>query len=71
MIAYEIYQCDPSGEDRLLGILPERRRKLERINKESVMNWARLLVNSEMTDKFFNENIYFVPVHWPDPVRWN
>jgi hypothetical protein len=71
MIAYEIYRRDPFGEDCLLGVLPERRKKLERINEESVMKWARLLVNVEMTEEFFEENIYFIPVHWPDPVRWN
>ena len=71
MIAYEIYRRDPCGEDCLLGVLPERRKKLERINEESVMKWARLLVNVEMTEEFFEENIYFIPVHWPDPVRWN
>jgi hypothetical protein len=35
------------------------------------MKWARLLVNVEMTEEFFKENIYFIPVPWPDPVRWN
>ena len=71
MIAYEIYRRDPGGEDCLLGVLPERRKTLERINEESVMNWARLLVNVEMTEEFFKQNIYFIPVHWPDPVCWN
>ena len=71
MIAYGIYRRDPCGEDCLLGVLPERRKKLERINEKSVMKWARLLVNAEMTEEFFNENIYFIPVQWPDPVCWN
>ena len=54
MIAYEIYRRDPGGEDCLLGVLPERRKTLERINEESVMNWARLLVNVEMTENFLS-----------------
>ena len=69
MIAYEIYRRNPSGEDRLIGVLPERRSNQQRISKESVMKWARLLVNTEMTEEMFMENIYFVPVRWTERPR--
>ncbi len=69
MIAYEFYRRVPGGEDRLLGILPERRKKSERITPESIANWARLLVNSHMNEDFFNQNIYFNRIKWPDPIR--
>jgi len=66
MIAYEIYRRVLSGDDRLLGILPERRRNPQRISKESVMRWARLLINDDMTEEYFKENIYFIPVRWAE-----
>lgn len=31
-------------EDRLVGILPERRTDPQRITHQSIMNWAKLLV---------------------------
>ena len=71
MIAYEFYRRVPGGEDCLLGILPERRRNPERITPESITKWARLLVNSNMSEDFFNQNIYFNRIKWPDPIREN
>jgi hypothetical protein len=68
MIDHRVYQLDLSGEDCFPGILPKRRGNRQKINKESVMKWARLLVNAQMTEEFFKENIYFVPVRWPDPI---
>ncbi len=65
MLAYEIYRRVPCGEDRLLGILPERRKNRERITEESVMKWARLLEGEKMTDEFFNQNVYFICIPWP------
>jgi hypothetical protein len=44
MVAYELYWCDEKGGDHLIGILPERRKKPERITQESVMNWGRKVV---------------------------
>jgi len=60
MIDHRVYQLDLSGEDCFPGILPKRRGNRQKINKESVMKWARLLVNAQMTEEFFKENIYFV-----------
>ncbi len=68
MVAYEFYQRVPGGEDRLIGILPERRRDQKRITHESLMKWARLLVSSNMTKEFFTRNVYLMPIRWPDPI---
>ena len=40
MVAYEFYWRDETGKERLIGILPERRKNPERITKESALNWA-------------------------------
>jgi hypothetical protein len=58
MIAYEFYQRVVCGEDRLIGVLPERRKDPERITHESIMNWAKLLAPED----FSNSKIYFVRV---------
>ena len=58
MIAYEFYRRIPGGDDRLIGVLPERRIDKERITHQSIMNWARLLVPED----FFTENVYFVRI---------
>ncbi len=57
-IAYEFYLSVEGGEDRLIGVLPERRKQSERITHDSVMNWARLLV----PEKFFPAKVYFVEI---------
>jgi hypothetical protein len=43
MIAYEFYLRTRDG-DHLIGVLPERRKKQERITKESVMNWGEQVI---------------------------
>jgi hypothetical protein len=58
MIAYEFYRRVPCGEDRLIGVLPERRADPERITHESIMNWARMLVPED----FFKRNVYFIRI---------
>jgi hypothetical protein len=57
MVAYEFYWWDMSGNDHLLGILPERRKKQERITEESIINWGRRIVidNSSVQDIFFTQ----------------
>jgi len=46
VMAYEFYRCAENGEeeDRLIGVLPERRKDPQRITHQSIMNWAKLLV---------------------------
>jgi hypothetical protein len=58
VIAYEFYRCAENGEDedRLIGVLPERRTDPQRITHQSIMNWAKLLV----AEKDIIENrVYF------------
>jgi hypothetical protein len=48
MVAYEFYWCDViRGRDKLIGILPERRKNSERITEESIMNWVKKLIGKE------------------------
>jgi hypothetical protein len=61
MIAYEFYRRVPLGEDRLIGVLPERRKQAERITRESIMNWARLVVFTMPEDEF-HRNVYFLEI---------
>jgi hypothetical protein len=58
MVAYEFYQHNEEG-DRLIGILPERRKDPKRITPESIMNWGRILCTTTGIDV---KNIYFVQV---------
>jgi hypothetical protein len=58
MVAYEFYWRDETGEEHLIGILPERRKNPERITQESVLNWGwEVIGNSSGVN-----NIYFVQV---------
>lgn len=56
MIVYEFYRRIPGGEDRLIGVLPERRKEKERITHQSIMNWAKLLV----PEQIFSDKVYFI-----------
>jgi hypothetical protein len=60
MVVYEFYRGVPAGEDRLIGVLPERRKDKdkERITYQSIVNWARLLV----PEPIFSDKVYFVRV---------
>lgn len=60
MVAYEFYRRQQATGDQLLGILPERRKKQERITRESVMNWVRKVLGSHADAEF--HQIYFVRV---------
>jgi hypothetical protein len=59
MKAYEVYELNPeTGEEEMIGILPERRRDLSRTTKESVLNWGKILLG----DKAGSVHIYFIEV---------
>jgi hypothetical protein len=60
MIAYEFYWHEKGKNDHLIGILPERRRNPERITKESIMKWVRMVLG-DITD-FNCNNIYFIQI---------
>jgi hypothetical protein len=51
MVAYELYLHDGIREDELIGILPERRRDPNRITKESVLKWGRLVLGDRTNKK--------------------
>jgi hypothetical protein len=58
-VAYEFYRRAPWWEDdRLIGVLPERRKDPKRITHQAIMNWARLLAPED----FLKEQIYFVRI---------
>jgi hypothetical protein len=56
MVVYEFYRRTSGGEDRLIGVLPERRKAKERITHQSIMNWAKLLV----PEQIFSDKVYFI-----------
>jgi len=60
MLAYEFYCRDETEKIHFIGILPERRKKPERITQKSILNWGRKVIgdNSDVND------IYFVQVEF-------
>jgi hypothetical protein len=62
VIAYEFYRRAENGEDedRLIGVLPEKRTDLQTITHQSIMDWAKLLA----PEKDVIENrVYFIPIN--------
>jgi hypothetical protein len=57
MVAYEFYWRGHKGKDNLIGILPERRKNLERITQESIINWGRKVIvdDTEVKNIFFTQ----------------
>ncbi len=55
MVVYELYWLDPKGEDRMIGVLPEKRKNPMRITRASVMNWGKILLGDDVdcTNIFF------------------
>ena len=51
MVAYEFYWRDETGKEHLIGILPERRKNSERITKESIIRWGRMLLGDDVDSK--------------------
>ncbi len=58
MIAYEFYRCDKGKGNELIGILPERRIDLGRVDQESIIKWVRMVLDDH-TDM---SNISFLKV---------
>ena len=54
MLVYEFYWRDESGDTHLIGILPERRKNLNRVTNQSVMNWVKEMLGNEVSNIFFN-----------------
>ncbi len=55
MLAYEFYWLDETEKAHFIGILPERRKKIERITRESVLNWGKMVIgeNSEVKELYY------------------
>jgi hypothetical protein len=60
MVAYEFYWRDETERIHFIGILPERRKKPERITQESILNWGMKVIG----DNSGVNNIYFVQVNF-------
>jgi hypothetical protein len=58
MQAYEFYWLDPKGRHQLIGVLPERRKKPERITEESIAHWGENVFGRDLDLK----DIYFIQV---------
>jgi hypothetical protein len=43
--AYGFYWRDREGKEHFFGILPQRRKKEERITSESVINWGKMVIS--------------------------
>ena len=55
MLAYEFYWLDLTEKAHFIGILPERRKKPERITQKSILNWGKMIVgkNSEFKGMYY------------------
>ncbi len=51
MVAYELYLHDGIKGYELIGILPERRKDPNRITKESVLKWGRMVLGDGANKK--------------------
>jgi len=60
MLAYEFYWQDKEGVVHFIGILPERRKKIERITQESIMKWGKMIIGNYLDIK----DIYFLKVEF-------
>ena len=56
MMVYKFYLRDAVKGFELVGVLPERRNKQERITQESIMHWGRKYFGKNVKDG----DIYFV-----------
>jgi hypothetical protein len=62
MIAYEFYWVDKRRESHFFAILPERRKNSDRITKESIMKWGKMVIS----DNKKAEKFYFSRVEVPE-----
>jgi len=58
MVAYQFYWYDPVKGYELIGVLPERRKKPERITQKSIMGWAEKVFANNLSA----EDICFIQV---------
>ena len=60
MVAYEFYWRDETERVHFIGILPERRKKTERITEQSILNWGMKVIG----DSSGVDSVYFVQVEF-------
>ena len=60
MVAYEFYWRDETERVHFIGILPERRKKTERITQDSILNWGMKVIG----DSSGVDSVYFVQVEF-------
>lgn len=60
MVAYEFYWLNGKGKEHLIGILPERRRNPQRITRESILNWVKMVLRDSSGVNV--NSIYFIQV---------
>ena len=65
MVAYEFYSHDGRGKEHLIGILPERRGKPERITNDAILHWGWTIVGDHSDVK----NIHFVRLEMCGPKK--
>jgi hypothetical protein len=55
MVAYEYYCSDETNRIHFIGIVPERRGRLERITDESILNLGKIILgeNASFSNLFF------------------
>ncbi len=58
MLAYEYYWKDKENRIHFIGIIPERRRRSERITGESILNLGKTILGDETGVN----NIFFIQV---------
>ena len=58
MVVYEFYLRSKEKGDKLIGVLPERRNKIERINNDSIMNWIKTVYSTVESQN----NIFYIQV---------
>lgn len=58
MTAYEFYWRDEEDKTHLIGILAERRKNPERIDRQSVMHWVKKVLGDEVGIN----NVFFIQV---------
>ena len=61
MMAYEFYWNDNDGKSHFIGSLAERRKNPERVTRESIMNWGKMIIG-DIGDRGEPQNIFFVAV---------
>jgi hypothetical protein len=58
MVAYEYYCRDETDRVHFIGIIPERRGKLERITDESILNLGKIILGEDAG----LSNLFFVQI---------